>query len=315
MRSEFELIQNIKDGYSLRYVGDDCAVLPQNGEMDLLMTADLLVEDIDFRLEWTTPELIGHKSLAVSLSDVAAMGGTPVWSMLSLGIPEHLWKSDFIDKFYEGWFALANEFKVELIGGDISRTPDKLVIDSVVGGEVAKGTAIVRSGAKPSDKIYVTGTLGGAAGGLELLENDARIGDIASQSLVLSQLQPQPKVVLGKLLQSQHIATSLIDLSDGLSSDLRHICDASGVGAQIIAENIPINPHLAAHFPPEKCLEMALNGGEDLELLFTTSEKISSYPDSLQFTHIGEVTANVGTIELSVGGESCRLPPKGYRHF
>ena len=174
MRGEFEFIQNIKSKYSLSRVGDDCAVLPKDAETDLLVTADMLVEDIDFRLDWTTAEFLGHKALAVSLSDIAAMGGKPVWSMLSVGMPENLWNSDFIDRFYEGWFALARKFDVELVGGDISSIDGKLVIDSIVGGEVAKGKAILRSTAKADDAIFVTGTLGGAAGGLNRLENGSR---------------------------------------------------------------------------------------------------------------------------------------------
>ncbi|MBK8304754.1 MAG: hypothetical protein IPK98_15660 [Chloracidobacterium sp.] len=153
----------------------------------------MLVEDIDFRLDWTTPEFLGHKALAVSLSDIAAMGGTPNWAMLTIGIPESLWNTDFIDRFYDGWFALAAEFDVELVGGDVSKVPDKLVIDSIVGGECSKGKAILRSTAEPGDAIFVTGTLGGAAGGLRLLEDGVRFDDllpIEQRDLILKQLQP-----------------------------------------------------------------------------------------------------------------------------
>jgi thiamine-monophosphate kinase len=122
-KSEFEFIENIRRRYNLSKIGDDCAVLPKDSKTDLVITTDLLVEDIDFRLEWTTPEFLGHKALAVSLSDVAAMGAKPVWAMLSIGIPELIWKTDFVEKFYEGWFAMANKFNVELVGGDVSKTP------------------------------------------------------------------------------------------------------------------------------------------------------------------------------------------------
>src|SRR5437667_3428878 len=155
MVSEFEFIDEIRSKYSLDKIGDDCAVLPNDAETDLLLTADMLIEDIDFRLEWTTPEFLAHKALSVSLSDIAAMGGKPVWTILSLGVPESIWNTDFIDKFYEGWFGLANEIGVELVGGDISRSPVGLVIDSIAGGTVAKGKAIMRSGAQPGDAIYV----------------------------------------------------------------------------------------------------------------------------------------------------------------
>ena len=205
MVSEFQFIENLKSKYSLDKIGDDCAVLPKDAKTDLLLTADMLVEDIDFRLEWTTPEFLGHKALAVSLSDIAAMGGEPKWAMLSIGVPENLWNTAFIDRFYEGWFAIANEFGVELVGGDVSRSPDKVVIDSIVGGEVAKGKAILRSTAKPGDLIFVTGTLGGAAGGLKLLERGflytKEIREHTSD-LLLRQLKPQPQLNIAKLLQT-----------------------------------------------------------------------------------------------------------------
>jgi len=310
-RSELEFIQNIKSKFSLTKVGDDCAILPKHDKTDLLMTADMLVENIDFRLDWTTPEFLGHKALAVSLSDIAAMGGKAVWSMLSIGVPENLWKTDFVDRLYDGWFALAREFSVELVGGDVSRTPDKVVIDSIVGGEVDKGRAILRSTAKPGDAIFLTGTLGGAAGGLKLLESGARNTD----GLLLKQLQPEPQLINSNLLQKLGIANSMIDISDGLSSDLRHVCEASGVGSLLTAERLPIHADLPAHFPADECFDMTLNGGEDFELLFTVSKKNISHLDLPQFTRIGEVTSNVGIIELSIDGYTRVLQPKGYQHF
>src|SRR5262249_33585904 len=149
MISEFKFIQNIKKKYSLDKVGDDCAVLPKDDKTDMVITADMLVEDIDFRLGWVSPGDVGHKSLAVSLSDIAAMGGIPKWAMLSIAVPTDQWESSFLDRFYEGWHGLAKRFSIVLIGGDISRSPDKIVIDSIVGGEVPRGKAILRSGAKP----------------------------------------------------------------------------------------------------------------------------------------------------------------------
>jgi thiamine-monophosphate kinase len=156
MKSEFDFIEKIRRRAQSASIGtgigDDCAVIPKDSKTDLVITADLLIEDVDFRLEWTTPELIGHKALVVSLSDAAAMGAKPVWAMLSIGIPEKIWKTDFVDEFYEGWFRLAKKFGVGLIGGDVSRTPDKIVIDSIVAGEAKKGKAVLRSGAKATKK-------------------------------------------------------------------------------------------------------------------------------------------------------------------
>lgn len=312
--NEFEFIDHIKSKYSLNHLGDDCAVLPKDGQTDQLMTADMLVEDVDFRLEWTTPEFLGHKALAVSLSDIAAMGGEPEWAMLSIAVPPKLWETRFLDGFYEGWMALARKFSVELIGGDVSRSPDKLVIDSVVIGAVEKGKAIFRSGADHGDGIYVTGTLGGAAGGLKLLENGAD-GDKNSDGLIQKQLKPEPQIKLGKLLQSLGIATSMIDISDGLSSDLRHICEMSGVGAEIDAKLIPIEPLLREHFPADECLEMALNGGEDFQLLFTADEKKFSTVKPAGITQVGRIIENTAGVELIRPGSKTQLQPKGYRHF
>jgi thiamine-monophosphate kinase len=319
MRSEFEFIQNIKKKYSLYHIGDDCAVLPKDDKTDLLITSDMLIEDVDFRLEWTTPEFLGHKALAVSLSDIAAMGGEPKFAMLSIGVSENLWKTDFVNRFYEGWHELAKQFEVDLIGGDVSRSPDKLVIDSTVLGEVPKGKAILRSGARPGDAIFVTGYLGGATAGLQLLEKGERFRDDLpepTRHLLLRQLQPLPQLRTGKLLQDIQLPTSMIDISDGLSSDLNHVAVASGVGAKLFADRIPVDPAIAAAAAVKgNALDLALHGGEDFELLFTTGlEKIPAALD-LGFHHVGEITANVGNIELIHGDNSTILEPKGFRHF
>ena len=319
MVSEFQFIENIKSKYGLDKVGDDCAVLPKDAETDLLLTADLLIEEIDFRLEWTTPEFLGHKALAVSLSDIAAMGGEPKWAMLSIGVPESLWNSDFIDRFYEGWFILANKYGIELIGGDISRSPDKLVIDSIVGGQVTHGKAILRSGAKLGDAIVMTGTLGGSAVGLKLIENFGSANENGGdwrQEPCLSHLQPWPQLKTGIYLQNNGLANAMIDLSDGMSSDLAHLCHRSSVGAHIIAEMIPINENVkeyASAFDDQ--LDLALNGGEDFELLFTTYKENISRLDDKVFTIIGEITPNIGIIELIRDGKSEVLHAKGYKHF
>jgi thiamine-monophosphate kinase len=313
MVSEFKFIENLRSKYSLDKIGDDCAVLPKDTEKDLLLTADMLVEDIDFRLEWTTPEFLGHKALAVSLSDIAAMGGTPKWAMLSIGVPESVWNSEFVERFCAGWLALADEFGTELVGGDISRSPDRLVIDSIVGGEVPKGKAILRSGAKPGDSIFVTGSLGDAAGGLKLLEVGNRYSSLDrnwQSNLIIRQLQPQPKISTLKLLQINHIITSMIDVSDGLSSDLGHICHESKVGARIYSERLPINPDLSRHFPSDDCIEMALHGGEDFELLFTVSPQ---YAGEVPGTCIGEITDN--GLEIVENGTASPLLTRGYQHF
>ncbi|HXH70022.1 MAG TPA: thiamine-phosphate kinase [Pyrinomonadaceae bacterium] len=330
--NEFEFIEKLKNKsstfrnpqFSSRVgIGDDCAVLPKDAKTDSVTTADLLVEDIDFRLSWSKPEFTGHKALAVSLSDVAAMGAKPVWAMLSIGVPASVWKTDFVEKFYDGWFRLAKKFQVELVGGDISKTPDKIVIDSIVAGEVKKNKAVLRSGAKVGDLIFVTGNLGGAAAGLKLLEKGFSYDSadkLWHRNLLLKQLQPFPQVFGGLFLSENDLATAMIDLSDGLSSDLAHLCRASSVGARIYADKIPFHKNLCSIAKSfEEKIDYALNGGEDFELLFTVNPKKNFKAESTlkncSFFCIGETTANAGIIELSVENEVKILQPKGFRHF
>ncbi len=319
MVSEFEFINNIKSKFSLDKIGDDCAVLPKDGATDMLLTADMLVEDVDFRVEWTTPEFLGHKALAVSLSDIAAMGGTPTFSLLSLAVPESLWKTDFLDRFYDGWHTLARDHQVELIGGDISKTHDKLVIDSTVVGEVPQGKAILRSGAKPGDSIFITGFIGAAAAGLLQLESGIKFDESLSiplKHLLFRQLQPLPQVKTANILRKHGLATAMLDISDGISSDLAHLINASAAGCQIDIEKLPIDPAISSlDLTEEQRVDLALNGGEDFELLFTVSQDFFSTVQDLGFHHIGEITANVGIIELRADGKTSILTPKGYRHF
>ena len=315
MKGEFDFIRYIKKSFGLRAVGDDCAILPKDDRSDLLVTADLLVKNIDFKLEWTMPEDLGRKALAVSLSDIAAMGGKPAWALLTIGIPESLWESDFVKRFYEGWTELAEHFEVQLVGGDISRASE-LVIDSIVGGEVPKGAAVLRSGARAGDAIYVSGSLGGAAAGLQILEKANQfVPDSRHERLIEFQLRPTPRVELGRWLLEYRIPTAMIDLSDGLSSDIHHICELSGVGADLDASLIPIDKDLKNSFSANRALAFALNGGEDFELLFTVPEEKIFLLKNAQVSRIGTVTGNAGVVQLRDGNEIVELQPSGYRHF
>jgi thiamine-monophosphate kinase len=317
MISEFQFINHIKKRFSLDRVGDDCAVLPKNAEVDLLITADLLIEEIDFRIDWASPLQIGYKALSVSLSDIAAMGGTPASALLSVGVPQRLWNSGFPENLLVGWHELAAKFAVELIGGDISKSPGKLVLDSIVLGEVPKGKAVLRSGARPGHAIFVSGALGGASGGLGLLQasspQDNPNGPEAN--LRARQLRPFPQVDLGKRLRELGIISSMIDVSDGLASDLKHICDASNVGSVLDAENIPIDPNLREVMRFDESLDAALNGGEDFELLFTISESNIPALADLPVTRIGSVTSHTGRLELIRNGTVESLVPSGFQHF
>lgn len=316
MRTEFEFIQNIKEKFGLDKVGDDCAILTIDKNNRCVVTTDMLIEDIDFRLDWTTPEFLGHKALAVSLSDVAAMGAEPKWAMLSLGVPEKLWKGDFLGRLYEGWHELAQKFDVEMIGGDISRSPDRLVLDSIAGGVTDSQKPIQRSTARPGDTIFVSGTLGGAAGGLKLLERGELIDKTRSPSLnalILKQLAPNPKVELAVALRSRGLVSAMIDISDGFSSDLNHLCTASGVGA--IIDSLPIDKTLLGHFPMVEVVEMALNGGEDFEILFTVPPEKVSEVKTFPVYAVGITTADPGVIELVTDGRKQIIEPMGFHHF
>jgi thiamine-monophosphate kinase len=311
MNSEYAFIEKIKKKYNLTKIGDDCAVIPKDKKHYFVVTTDLLVEDIDFRRSWMIPKFLGHKALAVSLSDIAAMGGKPKFAMLSIGIPENIWKTNFVDDFYKGWHKLAKKFNVELVGGDVSKTPDKIVIDSIVFGEVERNKAVMRSTANVGDQIFVTGKLGGAALGLKYLEEKNEGFDKFKKL----QLKPNPRIVEGQFLKQ--IATSMIDISDGLSSDLKHICDASKVGAKIFFEKIPT---FSNKFPENLASEIQnsdfiFDGGEDFELLFTVNSKNILDKKLANFHHLGEITENVGNIELIRDSKSMILQPKGYQHF
>ncbi|HEX8396455.1 MAG TPA: thiamine-phosphate kinase [Pyrinomonadaceae bacterium] len=330
MTGEFDFIDNLlnkttknKPRFSAVKIGigDDCAVISQNSKTDLVITADMLVEDIDFRLDWRRAEFVGHKALAVSLSDVAATGAKPLWAMISIGIPEKIWKTDFVEKFYAGWFDLAKKFNVELVGGDVSRTPDKIVIDSIVAGEAKKNCAILRNGAQAGDLIFVTGKLGGAAAGLRLLESGFRFDSEkgSRKNFIRKQLAPNPQIEIGLKLSEKKLATAMLDLSDGISSDLSHLCRASKVGARLIAEKIPLEKNLLQVLKQnEDVISFALNGGEDFELLFTARPKDKNKLEKLfgeKTTFIGQITDDVGKIELARESKIILLEPQGFRHF
>ena len=327
-RSEFEFIDSLRQRFGAG-IGDDCAVLRGTPGNEIVVTTDLLIEDIDFRRTTAPALLLGHKALAVSLSDIAAMGARPRWSLISIGVPEDIWQTDFVDQFYEGLASLAHQYDVQLIGGDTSRAPDKLVVDSIVLGECRADHSVKRAGAQPGDQIFVTGSLGGAAAGLRLIERGAHLAeqnfaDEDSQKIdhvLLRQLRPEPRVGWGIVLGDERLATSMIDVSDGLSSDLNHLCTASGVGALIESSLLPIDTRVV-----ELCgrraldpLQLALHGGEDFELLFTVrAVDVARLPrrvDSTQITRIGEVTSHADGVKISETSRVWELNPGGWKHF
>ncbi|HST53086.1 MAG TPA: thiamine-phosphate kinase [Pyrinomonadaceae bacterium] len=308
-------------------IGDDAAVIRHRAGFDTLITADLLVEGIDFRLDafGISARDIGHKALAVSLSDIAAMGARPRFCLLSIGLPAARWRTNFLEEFYRGVRALAARYGVSIIGGDTSRTPERVVIDSIVLGEVRRGRAVFRSGARPGDQIFVTGSLGGAAAGLRILESRAvsksRLSYTRAQRrLVERQTRPTPRVEWGALLGERRLATAMIDLSDGLSSDLAHLCRESEAGARIDAALLPVESLLKSSVTNEDdALSLALDGGEDFELLFTVrprdASKLPKEVGGVRATRVGEIIEARGKIKFVEDGSERLLKPRGFEHF
>ena len=376
--NEFEFIRRLREQVRERGsfsglisgIGDDAAVIEHLDSSNTVITTDLLVEEVDFFRAATPPKLLGHKALAVSMSDIAAMGARPRWSLVSIGLPADVWETKFKEEFFAGYFSLADQFAVTLVGGDVSRTPDRIVIDSIVLGDVSAGAAVLRSGAQPGDHIYVTGTLGGSAAGLRMIEKGARLGDRglvalphasklrdgrnptvredgssrkltrqksrktrdvgqimqtseakAIEALLLRQLRPQPRVGWGIILGEERLATAMIDISDGLSSDLDHLCGESKVGALINSQDLPIDSQVV-----EVCgrraldpLMLALHGGEDFELLFTArpenGARLPKQVDGIPVSRIGKVTNEAGVIRVAERNRVWNLKPGGFEHF
>lgn len=293
-------------------IGDDAAVV--RAPEKLLITKDLLVEDVDFRRKLHPARLLGRKSLNVNLSDVAAMGGRPLHAVLGLALPESLeaaWLKDFLAGFREA----ARRAGVVLIGGDISRGRG-IVISVTVTGEAE--SFVPRSGAKPGDWIFVSGTLGDAAQGLRLLEKGFRPGkDRAAGRLLKAFLDPAPRLGLGAFLARRKLASAMIDVSDGLSVDLAHICEESGTGALIETALIPISEALRRF--RKNPLPLALNGGEDFELLFTVRaqnvSRLLRLARRFAIKPIGRITAGKKILAVDPSGKIKPLPIRGYEHF
>jgi thiamine-monophosphate kinase len=308
-------------------IGDDAAVIRAADDRDLIACCDLMVEGVHFRKEWAPPRLLGRKALAVNLSDVAAMGGIPKFAMISIAVPPGF-GSDSIDELFKGLFELANASGVSIIGGDTSSSRDSLFIDVSVIGECESGRAVTRRGAKIGDRIYVSGSLGASALGLSLLEDGFRLDDSKDASdairlrAVLKHLSPEPQLKLGRALGEAGLATAMIDISDGLSTDLWHILEESRRGAVIHASAIPIAQcvrSLASEAKGIDPLRLALHGGEEYELLFTARpedhQRIAelSTVSGVEITAVGEIVERKG-LQLEREGALEPVQPAGYEH-
>jgi len=292
-------------------MGDDCAVLRIGPGLDCLVTTDFSLEGIHFRRKWHPPESVGHRCLARGLSDIAAMGGEPVAAFLSLALPGNLPQS-WVRSFFRGLLRMAEQHGVTLAGGDIAESPNGVLADVVILGTVPKGQAILRSGARPGDRIFVSGTLGGSAAALMRMQTGRNKVD---ERQFPRHFYPEPRIRLGRMLRKRKLATAMIDTSDGFSTDLTHICEESGVGAEIEASSIP-NARVGK--PPRWVdLDLSLRGGEDYELLFTVSAR-ARVPRTLAgiaLTEIGRITSSRKIILRRMDGKTEPLKPRGWEHF
>ena len=323
---EFGLIERIRrtatrDAKRVRVgIGDDAAALLLSPDSVLLATTDMLLEGVHFDLATTGLYSLGWKSAAVNLSDIAAMGGAPRFCLTALGIPPSLTAGD-ISAFYRGVNACLQKFGTILVGGDTCSSRKGLVISVTVLGEMEKKRVITRSGARPGDLLFVTGTLGDSAAGLEILrsaDRGVRSRTPAVRKLIERHLRPVPRVEWGRKLADSGIASAMIDVSDGLSSDLGHICEQSGVGAEVLADRIPLSKEIGTVKALQRQpLEYALSGGEDYELLFTVPPARLRTLRALRIaaTEIGTITRGSGMRLVRKDGLSGPFIATGYDHF
>ena len=281
-------------------IGDDCAVLRPPAGHELLVTTDFSLEGVHFRRQWHPPESVGHRCLTRGLSDIAAMGGEPLAIFLSLALPADLPQS-WVRRFMNGLLRLASRHRVSLAGGDTSQSPAGVLGDIMVLGAVRRGEAILRSGAKPGDLIYVTGKLGLGGATVRQMYRGKEIRLASARPY----FYPQPRLEVAKKLRG--VAASMIDISDGLSTDLSHICDASRVGALLRAAEVPVQKGAT--------LDDALYGGDDYELLFTSSQPVSAALAGVAITEIGEIVDRPGMWIEDQHGKRKRLKARGWEHF
>lgn len=280
----------------LRGIGDDCAVIEKNEQRSWLVTMDTLVESVHFDLNWHPPEKLGRKAVAVNVSDIAAMGGEPVFIFLSLGLPRGFDPS-WMNSFSQGITGACREYGCMLAGGDTVMSREGVLITVTVIGEVPADQVVYRRGAFPGDVIWVSGSLGMAAAGLEICRNGITSAVTSLQPLVEAHLNPQPRVRLGRQLAESRIVHAMMDISDGLATDLSHLCAQSGVGAQIYSDRLQASPALleATSLLRQDPIDLMIRGGEDYELVFTSSPDAESEIAALAESTGVAVTA-IGTI-------------------
>ncbi len=315
-----------------RGIGDDSAVLQIPRDSQVLVTTDLSLEGVHFRREWHPPDSVGHRCLARGLSDIAAMGGIPEAAFLSLALPSDL-PQKWVDQFIAGLLKLAACHRTRLAGGDTAQSPDGILADIVVLGSVPKGKAVLRTGARPGDFLYVTGTLGSSTATLQQLRDGGKLRPRSH----LKHFYPEPRLAIGQFLREKKLATAMIDISDGLSTDLGHICEESRTGAVVYADALPLasgnlvaGRFVSGHgfsraegrskdtraLAPES-LQLALHGGEEYELLFTArpNRRVPNQIAGTPITRIGEIASGRKMKLFKPDGTSEPLTPAGWEHF
>lgn len=323
---EFGFIERIKGGCLIRNenviigIGDDSCVFKTSAEVASLLTTDMLVEQIHFLLEAIPPYQLGRKSLAVNMSDIAAMGGTPKEAVLSVAIPDTV-DLEYLDALYDGMKAMAKEFEVNLLGGDTTSSPGPLIINIALVGEAQKEEVLYRSTAKVGDVVFLTGPVGSAAAGLDIILKGR--GADEWEELIEAHHNPYPQIKTGRIIASMKVANSLIDVSDGVAADLGHICTESKLGAIIEEEMIPTTAQFRAYCAKfqEDSRHLSLHVGEDYVLLGTVPEESATRlqkaleSNGCQFHPVGKTVAESGLRLEGSDGSVEVIGAIGWDHF
>ena len=332
---EFALIRTLERRFARRSpglihgIGDDAAVIATSSPMWWHLTTDLLVEGIHFDMTSATPASIGYRAAMANLSDIAAMGAVPRYLLISLAIPK-TWKQPHVQRLYTGLMKACRLYDAALIGGDTSASKAGLFLSITLVGTTRRRRALFRHGAKVGDLIYVSGTLGDSLAGLQLVMSGStprrwksKLSRSHRQFLLRRHFHPTARIAEGQWLNERRLASAAIDLSDGLSGDLRHLCEASRVGAEVELDKIPISPacHAYARAIGISPIGLALTGGEDYELLFTASprnrDKVERQARSrgYRLTRIGTIRPHRFGIRMASDGRTQLLPATSYEHF
>jgi len=327
---EFGFIRSIKDNSQfcprklIKGIGDDCAVIGPYDSKVVLLSTDLLVENVHFLMDKITPEQLGQKAIAVNLSDIAAMGGKALHVLVSLAVPNSM-NLDTLMGVYQGIKNMCRKYHINLAGGDTSASLTGLVINVSVVGEVPEDEVVYRSGARTGDEIYLTGAIGDSAAGLALIKGEASAPEAVAFALKYAHNCPIPHLKEGRAISRSRLASAMIDVSDGLLADLKHLCEESNAGAVLFQETLPLSDNLKAFVALKNngdIYKWALSGGEDYCLLFTVPEKNAAAfqqilaKDTLTRVYkVGKITADKGISMINPDGQKISLAAKGFEHF